>query len=155
MRHNLKPDNADDPETDYTLTADSVWIEVDNISVQICKKDDGVKIALYPVSLEDRDPLSEVFIAHKDAREAMQRALLEPKIFQFTITHNEPVWEQTVARVEVSEAEAKILTDDEHDEHEELVQRLLEQAVLDGSASTEVTDRVFGVDSDTQVEGGA
>ena len=52
----------DDFEEDYTLESDRVWIEVNNVSVYIIKRDDGVSVKLYHLRHEGGDCLAEASV---------------------------------------------------------------------------------------------
>ena len=47
---------------DYLSDANTVWIEVNNVSVCIIKRDDGVNVKLYHLRHEAEDCLAEVSV---------------------------------------------------------------------------------------------
>ena len=59
--------HQEDPEgtegTDYILQGgyDSVWITVNNVSVNIVRREDGVSVALYPLHQETNDCIAETW----------------------------------------------------------------------------------------------
>ena len=48
-------------ECDYTLTGDSVWITVGNISVNVRRTDEGVVVDLYPLHQEMDESVASTY----------------------------------------------------------------------------------------------
>lgn len=60
---------------------------------------------------------------------------------KFLITHEQAVWEKTIAEVEADSLE----------DAEDRAEELLGEAVLKDEATIEITDSVFGIDSTTNI----
>lgn len=56
--------NADN---EYTLNDNTAWITVGNISVYICKGDEGVSVELYPLQRELDDPIASTWATYSEA----------------------------------------------------------------------------------------
>ena len=61
--------NAGDQATDYELNDghQSCWITVDNISVYICRTDEGVVVDLYPRYSEMEDSIAGTWASFNEA----------------------------------------------------------------------------------------
>ena len=55
--------------SDYVMPPDvtSVWIAVDNISVWICRSNEGVVVSLFPCGREMEDAMSTAYLEYTDA----------------------------------------------------------------------------------------
>lgn len=67
------------------------------------------------------------------------------------IRHTAPVWEETLAEIEVTQEEFDRLTGDDTDY--ELADSLLQKAILADEATIEVTSGIDGMDADFEIEG--
>lgn len=57
------------PNRDYVLEDESVWITVNNISVHIIKTDEGVVADLYPLGKEDENPMTSTWLMFAEANQ--------------------------------------------------------------------------------------
>ena len=57
-------------ETDYIMEdgTDTVWITVNNVSVHVVRKEDGVSVKLYPLKQEMNDCIGETFLTWEEAK---------------------------------------------------------------------------------------
>lgn len=57
--------------TDFVMppNADSIWITVENISVNIRRQDEGVGVTLYPKGHEDEDCLGDTWALYQEAED--------------------------------------------------------------------------------------
>jgi len=55
------------PNRDYILEGDGVWITVKNISVHIIKTDEGVVADLWALGDEDGEPLTSTWLMFAEA----------------------------------------------------------------------------------------
>lgn len=61
--------SEDEPQTlvdgDYVVE-NSVWLTVNNISVRVCKTDEGVVCDMWPLNQEDGEPLATTYAFYAD-----------------------------------------------------------------------------------------